>query len=77
MTLNLNKSRILRGLIGDEKCLFACPLITDDTAYNSFVDEVETWENAYDLGQLYATKEDSTVYKVEGLDQYPKPPKRN
>lgn len=76
MTLNLNKSRILRGLIGDEKCLFACPLITDNTAYNNFVDEVETWEAAYDAENLYATNEDSTVYAVAGIGQFPAPPKR-
>lgn len=76
MTLNLNKSRVLRGLIGDEKCLFARPLITDNTAYNELVDEVETWQAAYDTESLYLTAENSTVYLLEGIDQFPVPPKR-
>lgn len=76
MTLNLNKSRVLRGLIGDEKCLFACPLITDNTAYNELVDEVETWQAAYDTESLYLTAENNTVYLLEGIDQFPVPQKR-
>lgn len=77
MTLNLNKSRVLRGLIGDDRCFESAPFV-DATTYDAFVDtEFPTWAAAYAAGNLYATAEDNTTYKVEGLDQFPNPPKKN
>ena len=76
MTLNKQKTNTLRGLIGDEKCFYSAPFVSDANN-DAFVDEVATWEAAYDAGNLYATHEDNTTYKVEGLDQFPSPPKRN
>lgn len=76
MILNLPKSRTLRGLIGDEKCFYSAPFVSD-TNNDNFVDEVATWETAYNYGNLYATHEDYTTYKVDGLDEFPHPPKRN
>ncbi len=76
MTLNKAKTHLLQGLICDEKALYGVGVIPD-TDYNDICDEVATWEAAYDAGNLYATHEDNTTYKVEGLDQFPSPPKRN
>lgn len=76
MTLNIAKTHVFNGLIGDEKCIFSCPFVSN-TDNDTFVDEVATWEAAYDADNLYATAPDSTTYKVDGLDQFPAPPKRN
>ena len=76
MTLNKNKTHILNGLIGDEKCFFAAPFVSDQ-ANDALVDEVLEWSAEYAAGTLYATAPDNTTYKVDGLDQFPSPPKRN
>lgn len=77
MTLNKSKSRVLRGLIGDERCFESAPFV-DATTYDEFVDtEYPEWAAAYAADNLYATAEDNTTYKVEGLDQFPQPPKKN
>lgn len=76
MTLNLNKSRILCGLLGDEKCFFAAPFV-DTTTYNSFVDnEYPTWVEAFNQDNLFATAEGGGTYQVEGIDTMPLPPKK-
>jgi len=75
MTLSKAKTHILNGLIGDEKCYFAAPFVSN-ADNDTLVDEVTTWETAYNAGNLYATHEDNTTYKVDGLDSFPHPPKR-
>lgn len=74
MTLNIPKTHLLNGLIGDEKCIYSAPFVSN-SANDTFVDEVATWEAAFDADNLYGTREDSTTYKI-GIDQFPRPPKR-
>lgn len=76
MTLNKAKTHLLNGLICDERALFGVSVISN-TDYNNICDEVETWEQAYLQDNLYGTKEDNTTFKYEGIDGFPKPPKRN
>lgn len=75
MTLNIPKTHLLNGLIGDEKCIYSAPFVSN-TDNDNFVDEVATWEAAFDNDNLYGTREDNTTYKV-GIDQFPRPPKKN
>ncbi len=75
MTLNINKTHALQGLLGDAKCVYALPFVSN-TDNDNFVYEVATWATAYAGGNLYGTKEDSTTFKFDGIDQFPVPPKR-
>ena len=74
MTINKQKTHLLNGLIGDEKCIFCAPFVSDNDN-DAFVDEVYSWELAFDADNLYGTRDDNTTYKI-GIDQFPRPPKR-
>lgn len=75
MVLNIQKTHLLNGLIGDEKCIYSAPFVSNANN-DTFVDEVATWEAAFDVDNLYGTREDSTTYKIS-VTGFPKPPKRS
>ncbi len=74
MTLNIDKTHVLNGLIGDEDCIYALPFVSAQNN-NDLVDEVATWEAAFNQDNLYGTRPDSTTYKI-GVVGFPKPKKK-
>lgn len=76
MTLNIPKTHVLKGLIGDADCVYHLPFVSN-TDNDTFVDEVATWEAAYDNNALYGTNDDNTTFLFAGVVGFPKPKKRN
>lgn len=80
MTLNKVKTDTLKSYLhqsNDEVAhmMFGTPYISD-TDYAAMRSEFQSWETAYNAGNLYGTNQDNTTFQFTGIDQFPVPPQR-